>query len=292
MKKVYVNAQLTAFVSISEVLGFVVIFLITSITSSKTTGKVLFRLLECILLPYAFLKNTDENKQQVASVGWLTFFSNTFNVFNFSPPWWHANDVIILNQIENNSNDDIFVVSKTFLQNSLNNNFAKSGKVRSSYCNLHAPFDRTPSSSVNNNSVQNETEMCSDSIFASREKVVEWLNFNEKVLNNRSTLINELISSVSDELKYMNCFLQFIEIEDSRNETKYLHENPMIDNDIVVNRVKILLHKSDRQERISLRLRALQKLTHAINDEDRFQVVLSKFIDIEENLLKNKIEDM
>ena len=221
MKKVSVNAQLTAFVSIAEVLGFAVIFIITSVTSSKSTGEVLFRLLECILLPYAFLKNTDENKLQVASVGWLTFFCNTFNVFNFSPPCWHANDVIILNQIENNTNDDIFVVSKTFHQNSRKNNVAKLGKVRSSYCNLHVPFDKTPSSSVIDNSGQNETEICSDSIFASRKKVVEWLNFNEKVLNNRSLMINQLISSVSDELKYMSFFLQFIEIEDSRNETRY-----------------------------------------------------------------------
>ena len=61
MKKVIVNAQITAFVSISEVIGFAVIFVITIMTKSKTTGRFLFRFLESVLLPYAFTDPKETN---------------------------------------------------------------------------------------------------------------------------------------------------------------------------------------------------------------------------------------
>ena len=40
------NAQVTAFLSISEVIGLIVIVIMKLVTSSKTTAKVLFPLLE------------------------------------------------------------------------------------------------------------------------------------------------------------------------------------------------------------------------------------------------------
>ena len=151
MKKVIVNAQITAFVSISEVIGFAVIFVITIITKSKTTGKFLFRFLESILLPYIFTKNTDENKEQVIEHGWMNFLGNTFKLYNFTPPCWQANDVIILNQIENDSEDDIFIVSERISHNKLNDHNAKIEEHDSSRCNINVPLSDIPSSSNNDN---------------------------------------------------------------------------------------------------------------------------------------------
>ena len=101
LRRVAVNAQVTAFLSISEVTGFIIIGIITLVTSSKTIAKFLFRLLECILLPAAFLINTEENKLQLIEHGWLNILSNTLNIFNFFNRCKRTDNVIPLDQVEN-----------------------------------------------------------------------------------------------------------------------------------------------------------------------------------------------
>ena len=101
LKRVTVNAQVTAFLSLFEVTGFIVIGIITLVTSSKDTGKVLFPLLECILLPAAFLMNTEENKLQLMEHGWLNILLNALNIFNIFNPCKRTNDVIPFDQAEN-----------------------------------------------------------------------------------------------------------------------------------------------------------------------------------------------
>ena len=101
LRRVAVNALVTAFLSISEVIGFIVILIITLVTSSKTTAKVLFPLLECILLPTAFLMNTEENKLQLVEHGWQNILSNTINIFNIFIPCKRTDDVIPFDQVDN-----------------------------------------------------------------------------------------------------------------------------------------------------------------------------------------------
>ena len=101
LRRVAVNAQVTAFLSISEVTGFTIIGIITLVTSSKTVAKVLFPLLECILLPASFLINTEENKLQLIEHGWLNILFNTLNIFNIFNPCKRTDDVIPLDQVEN-----------------------------------------------------------------------------------------------------------------------------------------------------------------------------------------------
>ena len=100
LRRVAVNAQVTAFLSLFEVTGFIVIGIITLVTSSKATAKVLFPLLECILLPAAFLMNTEENKLQLMEHGWLNILLNALNIFNIFNPCKRTNDVIPFNQAE------------------------------------------------------------------------------------------------------------------------------------------------------------------------------------------------
>ena len=101
LKRVAVNAQVTAFLSVSEVTGFIIIIIITIVTSSKITAKVLFPLLEYILLPAAFLMNTDENKLQLIEHGWLNLLFNILNSFNIFLPFHRNDDVIPMDQVEN-----------------------------------------------------------------------------------------------------------------------------------------------------------------------------------------------
>ena len=100
LRRVTVNAQVTAFLSLFEVTGFIVIGIITLVTSSKDTAKVLFPLLEYILLPAAFLINTEENKLQLVEHGWLNILFNTLNMFTVFNPCKRTNDVIPFDQAE------------------------------------------------------------------------------------------------------------------------------------------------------------------------------------------------
>ena len=101
LRRVAVNAQVTAFLSLFEVTGFILIGIITLVTSSKDTAKVLFPLLEYILLPAAFLINTEENKLQLVEHGWLNILFNTLNIFTVFNPCKRTNDVIPFDQGEN-----------------------------------------------------------------------------------------------------------------------------------------------------------------------------------------------
>ena len=101
LRRVAVNAQVTAFLSISGVIGLIVIVIITLVTSSKTTAKVLFPLLECILLPAAFLMNTEENKLQLVEHGWLNILCNTLKIFNIFLPCKRTDDAIPFDQVDN-----------------------------------------------------------------------------------------------------------------------------------------------------------------------------------------------
>ena len=69
MRNVTVNAQVTAVISIAEIIGFVVITTLTIIAKSPIVGQILFPLLQNIILPYAFLMNTRENKHRIVEKG-------------------------------------------------------------------------------------------------------------------------------------------------------------------------------------------------------------------------------
>ena len=77
MRIVKVNAQVTAMISFSEIVGFIIISIVSVITSSATIGKILFPVLQNIILPYAFLINTRDNKYRIVEQGWMNFFRET-----------------------------------------------------------------------------------------------------------------------------------------------------------------------------------------------------------------------
>ena len=86
MRTVKVNAQVTAMISLSEIVGFLMISIICISTQSATIGVILFPLLQNIVLPYAFLMNTRENKHRIVEQGWANVLRNTLNkdsIFSF-----------------------------------------------------------------------------------------------------------------------------------------------------------------------------------------------------------------
>ena len=77
MKKVQVNAQVTAILSLFEFLGNV-LYLLLLVYFKGTTFVSLFHAISLyfVVLPYAFLINTSDNKHRVVESGWTNVFKN------------------------------------------------------------------------------------------------------------------------------------------------------------------------------------------------------------------------
>ena len=82
MKKVHVNAQVTAMTSLVEFIGNLTLIIhvafdksATAETFSVATHNMIFLM---IVLPYAFLKNTSDNKIRIVEIGWNNVIKNLY----------------------------------------------------------------------------------------------------------------------------------------------------------------------------------------------------------------------
>ena len=85
MRKILVNTQITAMISILETsttLSYVFIVFFAIRTSYASILQLL--VLYCLIVPYSLLMNTSHNKNRVIEHGWKNVFKNLFGKFNNS----------------------------------------------------------------------------------------------------------------------------------------------------------------------------------------------------------------
>ena len=124
MKKLLVNAQATAIISAVEGLGSLLVGMITLIAGTGTLG--LSRLNFHIILPYLYLKNTRENREQIIQVGWRKAIQNCFNIkipiiyyfiFQSFFSWKRPNATVANNAVAHANENDIYVISRNAEEN-------------------------------------------------------------------------------------------------------------------------------------------------------------------------------
>ena len=77
MRRIHVNAQVKATISLTETIIMAVYVIVVGLTARKTYTTLLTILtLYMIILPYLFLMNTSHNKDRVIEHGWKTVFRN------------------------------------------------------------------------------------------------------------------------------------------------------------------------------------------------------------------------
>mgnify|MGYP001478494899 CR=1 FL=1 len=149
MKKLFVNAQVTATISLIE-MGTNVLH--TTLLKYHR-GTNFYNLLQSmivydIVLPYAFLMNTSHNKSRVVSLGWNNVISNILGVNNTlqkeddvpkEDTREHQKALKKENKPKKDDKDKIFTI--TSHTNAEPTNVLKVGAM------LHVPFDETPSTS-------------------------------------------------------------------------------------------------------------------------------------------------
>ena len=87
MKKMKVNSQVTAIITIIEVLGnLTFMFTWTFITKFAAYTTLLQGMgLYFVILPYAFLMNTSQNKNRIVEEGWVPILKNIFRITIYQP---------------------------------------------------------------------------------------------------------------------------------------------------------------------------------------------------------------
>ena len=97
------------------------------------------KFLQNIILPYAFLMNTRENKYRIVDQGWIHVLRNTLNISSMCPGCSRRDDVEPINDKENNDKATIYIVSRNVHQMPLN--IAKSSAQNNNpeVCNINVP---------------------------------------------------------------------------------------------------------------------------------------------------------
>ena len=77
MKKLRVNAQVTAINTIVEMTGTITYIIILAIMRGNNFNSFIYtQFFYSILLPFIFLSNTSENKDRIVEVGWKNVMKN------------------------------------------------------------------------------------------------------------------------------------------------------------------------------------------------------------------------
>ena len=211
-KKVLVNSQITAMISILESETNLSFLIILWYFKGTTYFSLLLPLtLHAVILPYAFLMNTSDNKNRIVEVGWKNVFKNLFTLSK-------GTRVNIDDEIQRNES-----APKSA-------NKAKNTKTQNQVATIsnNLVSSKNSSNTAPENSILSETT----SIIPSKSTTSpNFVNLNAKDLVKQSDsfkakqrLISSMINSEHNEMKYMTYFRNMVLLEENE-----ITENILID---------------------------------------------------------------
>ena len=81
IRRLKVNAQITALITLIEFLGNLTVILhLYFVESSPWTSTIHGMVIYNIMIPYAFLSNTTDNKNRIIDTGWGSIFRNLLGI--------------------------------------------------------------------------------------------------------------------------------------------------------------------------------------------------------------------
>ena len=207
-RKIRVNAQVKAMISLLELssnVGYIIIISFTVRTSYATLVQFMF--LYMVLLPYAFLMNTSHNKNRIVEYGWTNVCSNIIMKLNSSVTHDTNND---------NEKREIYNISRN-LQDKHN---PETNKVISDSYQIH------DTESIQTDSVETY-DTPSSSKGASIPMILDAkLQPHEGRSNSliEKRFMSKMRKHIDDEIKYLESFKDFISFQEHCKENKDLGE--------------------------------------------------------------------
>ena len=290
MRVVKVNAQVTAMISFSEIVGFIIISLLSVTANSVAIGDVLFPVLQNIILPSAFLMNTRDNKYRIVEQGWTIFLRNKLNINYLCSVCQTSGRVEPFDNKQNEENIEIYVVSKNANELSriaADSSFQSNNLVVN--CNINVPHNHKPSGSKKRDSIDRNDTNSPNSIHSSSSSSEESFSDENLNLEYRKELLNELFGNVNEETVYLLNFTRLIILEqDHTLEKRDLETSIKIQEDLITNKVSKLLISGKCQHRVKRRKDFIKKLLIYFCDESKYQETFDAFVNMEEQFLEEK----
>ena len=288
-RNVRVNAQVTAVITIFEVLGSGIIVITQMfrirLGLSKFAQITLYMLLHFVLLSYAFLMNTRYNKNRVIEEGWLNVLKNMVFCYNRNAvaPAQSPNEASnhgdeIGHADKNQDIPKIFLIS-SFSQSSLSEK------------SVATTLSKTTDGETKESQIEMQQPTCSyyGEDLANSSKDFPEKDIKAKTTNSiesfRENMIYDLLSSINDEVTYTSRLIHFVGAEEGHKREKDIDTlNPNYEE----LKIEIFPHfVGCRTRKLEMRTTKLKILLHCHKDIDSYQMYFDQFVDMEENFLEN-----
>ena len=287
MKKLLVNAQVTAIFSVVEVVGINIAAITSFFFDSPRIGAFLFRIVENVLLPYLYLLKTQENRDKVVQLGLKRGLKEIFDFNAISLPWKPSGAVVSIQNIPNNHGEEnrmVFQMSRKNFQEldveSLNESTLQ--------CNLNVPLSgNVITSNVDDINCQNYPCSSPKNKLSNSTMKEDLIDLN--VLKYRSQILDDLHLHVDTEMKYLQLFTRFNLLEDCKYRDDALLDQEVMDNEQALQRIIKISNTDPGGKRVNLRSIKIKELKSCLQEEELFQKTMNELIDIEENLLNDEI---
>ena len=290
-KNVRVNAQVTAVVTIFEVVGMCIIVMTHLLAINRGFSGLefvfqsLFMLLHFVILPYAFLMNTTSNKNRIIEDGWMNVLKNIVFCYECStiPPASSANEASshsekITDGVKKPDTPGIFLISKA------------SQSVASKTTAVQ-PFLKSIDEESTEPSIEMQEPTCSykreESTNLSNESTESGSNSKDTKSNDRfrQKMISNLLNSVEDEDLYRKLLIHFIYAEEAHKAGKSIgalnHNYEQLKIHTLPNFVGCSKHK------LAMRTSKLQALLQIRKETDSYRIHFDQFVDMEETFIEN-----
>ena len=198
--------------------------------------------------------------------------SNLVESFNYEEES-NRNEIFTISQ-RCNSNDKSKIKEENFCLNTLDSK-------------LKAPFEENYST-LDNGRLNHVTNFSSESVNVSKDDRVEGDVTSFCIKKKRAEILDDLILSVEEEMRYLQLFAHFNFLENSRYEESYLYTSDMVDHEMILQRIMKLSAGNSSLDRCEMRREKLKRLKISLNDENNYQTCLNELIDIEEEFIDDE----
>ena len=184
-RRVQINAQVTAVITVFESIGNFVIIIIHIVIPPSWINRILFFVLHFIALPYLFRVNTRENKNRLVGQGWYDLLMDSIRCLNISFPWTRTNNVLPFEQVNYDVTNGICIISKNQQQCSTNQ-YSSESRIG---CNINVPNDNNPSTSNG----YGESRYCPRQASTSSTNSIRSSDIQKEFIVNRKQLLHDMM---------------------------------------------------------------------------------------------------